>query len=474
MSISGSLKNVSKEPGWATLSLHGGQEPDPINGSRAVPLYQTAAYNFSDAADGASKFAWSKDGYVYTRMGNPTNSVFEQRMSMLEGGVGAVATASGHAAQFMAITNCCSPGQNFVSTSWLYGGTYNQFRVYMKKFNIDVKWVEGNEPADVDKAIDENTRAVYIETISNPKHSVPDIAAIAAVAHKHGIPLIVDNTFGMGGYLSRPLVLGADIVTHSCTKWIGGHGTSMGGIVIDGGHFDWSASGKFPGFTEPADGYHGLRFWETYGYKALAAKLRMDSMRDLGPCMSPFNAWLFLQGLETISLRGKRHCETTLALAEWLESHPSVNWVLYPGLKSHPDNELVRKVMPNGGGGVFTFGVAGTIEEVRAVVNNLKLCSHLANVGDAKTLIIHPWVTTHQQLPDEEKIKGGVTPDLIRVSVGLEDFEDIKHDFEQAFVAAGLKPAAKLNGDPFDKALSLFKDGFMKDLGTAAPKPVVA
>lgn len=399
----------------------------------------------------------------------------------------------------MAITNCCSPGQNFISTSWLYGGTYNQFRVYMKKFNIDVKWVHGNDPTEVDKAIDENTRAVYIETISNPKHSVPDIEAIAAVAHKHGIPLIVDNTFGMAGYLSRPLTLGADIVTHSCTKWIGGHGTSMGGIVIDGGHFDWSASGKFPGFTEPADGYHGLRFWETYGYKALAAKLRMDSMRDLGPCMSPFNAWLFLQGLETISLRGKRHCETTLALAEWLEAHPSVNWVLYPGLKSHPDYELVRKVMPNGGGGVLTFGVvssinlffnrpdprhlshganqtisqAGTVEEVRAVVNNLKLCSHLANVGDAKTLIIHPWVTTHQQLPDEEKIKGGVTPDLIRVSVGLEDFEDIKHDFEQAFVAAGLKTATKLNGDPFDKAMALYKDGFMKDLGTAAPKPIV-
>ncbi|KAL2818246.1 pyridoxal phosphate-dependent transferase [Aspergillus cavernicola] len=340
--------------------------------------------------------------------------VFEQRMSMLEGGVGAVATASVHAAQFMVITNCCSPGQNFVSTSWLYGGTYNQFRVYMKKFNID------------------NTRAVYIETISNPKHSVPDIAAISAVAHKHGIPVIVDNTFGMGGYLSRPLVLGADIVTHSCTKRIGRHGTSMGGIVIDGGHFDWSTSGKFPGFTEPADGYHGMRFWETYGYKALSAKLRMDSMRDLGPCMSPFNAWLFLQGLETLALRGKRHCESTLALAEWFEAHPSVNWVLYPRLRWHSHYEHVKEVMPNGGGGVLTFGV----------------------------------------LPDEEKIKGGVTPDLIRVSVGLEDFEDIKHDFEQAFVAVGLKPAVKLNGDPFNQAMSLFNDGFMKDLGTAAPKPV--
>lgn len=264
----------------------------------------------------------------------------------------------------MALTQCCEPGQNFVSTSWLYGGTYNQFRVYMKKFKIDVKWVVGNDPEDIDKAIDENTRCVYIETISNPKHSVPDIAAISAVAHKHGIPLIVDNTFGMGGFIAQPIKMGADIVTHSCTKWIGGHGTSMGGIVIDGGHFDWSASGKFPGFTEPADGYHGMKFWDTYGYKALAAKLRMDSMRDLGPCMSPFNAWLFLQGLETLALRGQRHAENTLALAEWLEGHPAVNWVLYPGLKSHPDYELAMKTMPPGQGGVLTFGVVSVPDSI--------------------------------------------------------------------------------------------------------------
>ncbi|KAJ4211814.1 Homocysteine/cysteine synthase [Fusarium solani] len=471
MPVSGSLSNVDWEPKFTTLAIHGGQEPDPVNGSRAVPLYQTAAYNFSDAADGASKFAWSKDGYVYTRMGNPTNSVFETRMAMLEGGVGAVAAASGHAAQFMAITQCCEPGQNFVSTSWLYGGTYNQFRVYMKKFKIDVKWVVGNDPADIDAAIDKDTRCIYIETISNPKHSVPDIKAIAEVAHKHGIPLIVDNTFGMGGYLCQPIRQGADIVTHSCTKWIGGHGTSMGGIVIDGGHFDWSASGKFPGFTEPADGYHGMRFWDTYGHKALSAKLRMDSMRDLGPCMSPFNAWLFLQGLETLPLRAQRHAENTQKLAEWLEAHPNVNWVLYPGLKSHPDYEYTSKVFTRGAGGVLTFGVAGTIDEVRAVVDNLKLCSHLANVGDAKTLIIHPWVTTHQQLPDEEKIKGGVTPDLIRVSVGIEDFEDIRKDFEQAFEAAGLTAASKTKEDPFSSALKLVSGGFMGKKATGAPRP---
>lgn len=267
MVASGSLRDV-EDPGWNTIALHGGQEPDPINGARATPLYQTCAYNFTDAADGATKFAWSKDGYVYTRMGNPTNMVFETRMSMLEGGVGAVATASGHSAQFMAITNCCSPGENFVSTSWLYGGTYNQFRVYMKKFNIQVKFVVGDDPKDIEAAIDENTRAVYIETISNPKHNVPNVPAIAKVAHDNGIPLIMDNTFGMGGYIQRPITLGADIVTHSCTKWIGGHGTSMGGIVIDGGHFDWSASGKFPGFTEPADGY--VFPTRPYGLKSLS------------------------------------------------------------------------------------------------------------------------------------------------------------------------------------------------------------
>ncbi|KAL7626855.1 hypothetical protein AAE478_003629 [Parahypoxylon ruwenzoriense] len=468
----GSISNLDwthdREPSFDTIAVHGGQEPDPVNGSRAVPLYQTAAYNFSDAADGASKFAWSRDGYVYTRMGNPTNTVFENRMTMLEGGVGAVATASGHAAQFMALTQCCEPGHNFISTSWLYGGSFNQFRVYLNKFKISVKWVVGNDPAKFDEAIDENTRAIYIETISNPKHSVPDIAAIAAVAHKHGIPLVVDNTFGMGGYLCQPIKLGADIVTHSATKWIGGHGTSMGGIVIDGGHFDWSASGKFPGFTEPAEGYHGMRFWETYGNKALAAKLRMDSMRDLGPCMSPFNAWLFLQGLETLPLRGQRTVENTQKLAEWLEAHPCVSWVLYPGLKSHPDYELAQKIMPKGAGGVLTFGVAGKVEQVRAVVDNLKMASHLANVGDCKTLIIHPWVTTHQQMPDEEKIKGGVTPDLLRVSLGIEDFEDIRRDFEQAFKAAGLEEADKSGVDPFRTAMNLVSEGFMGKLATAS------
>lgn len=340
----------------------------------------------------------------------------------------------------MAITSVMGPGKNFVSTSWLYGGTYNQFRVYLKKFNIAVKWVEGQDPAAIAAAIDDNTRAVYVETIGNPKHNVPDIRAIADVAHAAGIPLIVDNTFGMGGYLCRPLALGANIVTHSCTKWIGGHGTSMGGIVIDGGNFDWSVKkngqSMFPEFVEPAEGYHGMVFWETYGHKALAAKLRMDAMRDLGPCMSPFNAWLFLQGLETLPLRGERTASNALALARWLEAHPAVKWVLYPGLESHPDHALAKKTLQNGFGGVLTFGVDGSIDQVSAVVDNLQLCSHLANVGDAKTLIIHPWRTTHQQLPDEEKLQAGVTPDLIRVSLGLEHISDIIHDFEQAFQKA--------------------------------------
>jgi O-acetylhomoserine/O-acetylserine sulfhydrylase len=338
----------------------------------------------------------------------------------------------------MAITSIMGPGSNFISTTWLYGGTYNQFRVYLKKFDITVKWVEGQNPSDIAAAIDDKTRGIYIETIGNPKHNVPDIAAIASVAHAAGIPLIADNTFGMGGYLCRPFSLGADIITHSATKWIGGHGTSMGGIVIDGGNFDWSASGKFPEFTEAADGYHGMKFWDTYGKKALAAKLRMDAMRDLGPCMSPFNAWLFLQGLEALPLRGERTASNALTFARWLESHPCVSWVLYPGLESHPDHTLAKKVLKNGYGGVLTFSVARTIEQVSTVVDNLKLCSHLANVGDAKTLIIHPWRTTHQQLPDEEKIQAGVTPDLIRVSLGIEHVNDIIHDFEQAFEGAGL------------------------------------
>ncbi|KAL1607536.1 Homocysteine/cysteine synthase [Nothophoma quercina] len=464
--VSGHLGNVTKAPEYETIALHGAQEPDPINGSRALPLYQTCSYNFTDAADGASKFAWSKEGYVYTRMGNPTTAVFEQRMAMLEGGAGAVATASGHSAQFMAITSVCEPGQNFVSTMNLYGGTFNQFRVYFKKFNIACKFVEGSNPEDIKDAIDESTRAVYVETIGNPQFNVPDLKRISEVCHQAGIPLIVDNTFGMGGYLCRPIELGADIVTSSVTKWVGGHGTSMGGILIDGGHFDWSESGKFPCMTEPADGYHGMRFWETYGYKALSAKARMDAMRDLGPCMSPFNAWLFVQGLETLALRAERHVYNTLALARWLEKHTCVNWVNYPGLESHPDYKLAQRVLPKGQGGVLTFGVAGNIKEVAAVVDNLKLCSHLANVGDAKTLIIHPWRTTHQQIPDEEKIKGGVTPDLIRVSVGLEHIDDIIHDFEQAFVGAGLKPA--------EGWVPTWKNGLSADAsdGTLyAPKP---
>ncbi|KAI1145217.1 putative o-acetylhomoserine sulfhydrylase [Nemania diffusa] len=460
----GSISRFDWEPDFETIAVHGGQEPDPGNGSRANPIFQTASYVFDDAEDGAAKCSYNKAGYLYTRLGNPTNSVFEKRMALLEGGVGAVATASGHSAQFMALTLCCEPGHNIVSTSWLYGGTFNQFRVYLPRFNIQVKWVLGNDPEEIDGAIDENTRAVYIETVSNPKQCVPDIPAIADVAHKHGIPLVIDNTFGMGGYLCQPIKLGADIVTHSCTKWIGGHNTSMGGVIVDGGKFDWGSersAAKFPGLTQPAAGYHGLRFWDTYGPLALTSKLKMDSMRDLGPCMSPFNAWLFLQGLETLPLRAQRTVENTQKLAEWLEQHPCVNWVLYPGLKSHEDYEIAKKLLPKGCGGVLTFGVAGKVDEVRAVVDNLKMCSHVANVGDCKTLIIHPWVTTHQQIPDEEKIKAGVTPDMLRVSVGIESIEDIKRDFDQAFVTAKLKIAEKAGTDIFTRGMDLVKSGFM-------------
>ncbi|KAI3316694.1 putative o-acetylhomoserine sulfhydrylase [Xylariaceae sp. AK1471] len=469
----GSISDLDWVPDFETVAVRGGQEPDPGNG-----------YVFEDAADGAAKCSWNKDGYLYTRLGNPTNSVFEKRMAMLEGGVGAVAMASGHSAQFMAVTQCCEPGHNIVSTSWLYGGTFNQFRVYLPKFDINVKLVLGNDPADFDAAIDDDTRAVYIETVSNPKQCVPDIPAIAAVAHKHDIPLMIDNTFGMAGYLCQPIKLGADIVMHSCTKWIGGHNTSMGGVIIDGGRFEWGSprsAAKFPGLTGPALGYHGMKFWETYGPLALTMKLRMDCMRDLGPCMSPFNAWLFLQGLETLPLRAQRTVENTQKLAVWLEAHPCVNWVLYPGLRSHPDFELARKLMPKGTGGVLTFGVAGKVEEVRAIVDNLKMCSHVANVGDCKTLIIHPWVTTHQQLPDEEKnqrryhtrscwLSSTCTADLLRVSVGIENIEDIKRDFEQAFAAAGLRPAGKVGDDPFNGAMDLVNAGFMGTAATSAPK----
>ncbi|GJE88550.1 O-acetylhomoserine aminocarboxypropyltransferase/cysteine synthase [Phanerochaete sordida] len=429
-----------KDPDFETMQIHAGQQIDYTTNARAPPIYASTSFVFNDSAHAADVFGSKKTGYIYSRMGNPTNEVFEQRMAALEGGQMAVATASGHAAQFMAITTIASAGDNIVSSSYLYGGTFNQFKVYLKKYNIGVKFVQSLDPADFAKAIDENTKAIYAETIGNPNYIVPDIPGMAKVAHDNGIPLIIDNTFGMGGYVARPISLGADIVVHSATKWIGGHGTTIGGIVIDSGNFDWAKSGKFPAFTEPAEGYHGMRFVETYGKVAFGIKVRLDGMRDLGAAMNPFGAFLLLQGLETLSLRAERHCSNTLAVAQYLEAHPKVAWVSYPGLPSHPSHALAKQQLREGMfGGVLSFGIKGGLEDPKLgsrVVDALRLASNLANVGDAKTLVIHPWTTTHQQLTDEEKLSAGVTPDLVRLSVGIESLSDIIADFTEALKLA--------------------------------------
>ncbi|KAJ1641831.1 hypothetical protein LPJ64_006255, partial [Coemansia asiatica] len=364
------------------------------------------------------------------------------RMAALEGGVGALATSSGQAAQFVVAATLCEAGSNIVSTSYLYGGTYNQFKVAFPRLGIDVKFASGDSVSEIESLIDDKTRAVYIESIGNPKYNVPDIRAIADVAHKHGVPLVVDNTFGMGGYLVRPIEHGADIVTHSATKWINGHGTTIGGVVIDAGTFPWN-NGRFPSFTEPCPGYHGLKFWDRFGPKnptdinnVFAIRARVEVMRDFGPCVTPFASWLMLQGLETLPLRGERHNSNALALAKWLAQHQAVSWVSYPGLKDHPYHENAKKYLRNGFGGVLSFGIRGGIDAGNTFISSLKLASHLANVGDAKTLAIQPAATTHQQLSSEEQSASGVTPDLIRVSVGLENIEDIKDDFEAALQAS--------------------------------------
>ncbi|KAJ1940977.1 hypothetical protein GGF37_003753, partial [Kickxella alabastrina] len=362
------------------------------------------------------------------------------RIAALEGGVGALATSSGQSAQFVVAATLCEAGSNIVSTSYLYGGTYNQFKVAFPRLGIDVKFASGDDAAEIESLIDDNTRAVFIETIGNPKYNVPDIRAIADIAHKHGVPLVVDNTFGMGGYLARPIEHGADIVTHSATKWINGHGTTIGGVVVDAGTFPWN-NGRFPCFTEPSPGYHGLKFWDTFGPEgpfganlAFIFRARVEIMRDLGPCATPFASWLFVQGLETLPLRGERHNTNALALARWLAQHPAVSWVSYPGLEDHPYHENAKKYLHNGFGGVLSFGIKGGVEAGNTFMASLKLTSHLANVGDAKTLAIQPAATTHQQLSAEEQIASGVTPDLVRVSVGLENIEDIKDDFEAALL----------------------------------------
>jgi O-acetylhomoserine/O-acetylserine sulfhydrylase len=420
-----------------TLQLHAGQEVDPTTGSRAVPIYQTTSYAFKDSEHAANLFGLREFGNIYTRIMNPTTDVFEKRMAALEGGVAALATASGQAAQFIAISNIMDTGDNFISTSYLYGGTYNQFKVQFKRLGIQVKFVEGDHPADFEKLIDAKTKAIYIETIGNPKFNIPDFDAIAAVAGKNGLPLIVDNTFGAGGYLFRPIEHGANIVVESATKWIGGHGTSIGGVIVDAGNFNW-ANGKFPQFTEPSEGYHGLKFWDVFGTPgpfgniAFAIRARVEGLRDYGSSLSPFNAFLLLQGLETLSLRVQRHVDNALALALWLEKHPKVVSVDYPGLPGNPYHALAKKYLKHGFGGVLSFLVKGGKDAADKVVNNVKLISHLANVGDAKTLIIHPASTTHEQLSAEEQKKSGVIPGQLRLSAGIEHLEDIKADLQQA------------------------------------------
>lgn len=429
---------MSENYRFETLQVHAGQEPAPGTNARAVPIYQTTSYVFDDAEHGARLFALQEFGNIYTRIMNPTTDVFEKRIAALEGGVAALATASGQAAQFLAISTIAQAGDNIVSTSFLYGGTYNQFKVSLPRLGINVKFVEGDDPENFREAIDENTRALYVETIGNPQFNIPDFAALAHIAHENGIPLIVDNTFGAGGYLARPIEHGADIVVESATKWIGGHGTSIGGVIVDSGKFDWG-NGKFSLFTEPAPGYHGLNFQEVFGKGsqfgniAFIIRARVEGLRDLGAALSPFNAFLLLQGLETLSLRVERHINNALELAKWLEQQEQVVWVNYPGLPNHPYHERAKKYLRHGFGGVLNFGIKGGLEAGKAFISNVKLASHLANVGDAKTLVIHPASTTHQQLSDSEQISAGVTTDLVRVSVGIEHIDDIKGDFEQAF-----------------------------------------
>lgn len=422
---------------FETLQLHAGQQPDATTNSRAVPIYQTTSYVFNDADHAANLFALKEFGNIYTRIMNPTSDVFEQRIAALEGGVAALSVASGHAAQFLVFSTLFDLGDNIVASPYLYGGTYNQLKVSLKRLGIEARFTENLEPDSFEKLIDDKTKAIYLETIGNPGFNIPDFDEIAALAKKYDIPFIVDNTFAGAGYLFRPIEHGADIVVESATKWIGGHGTSIGGVIVDAGTFNWG-NGKFPGFTEPSEGYHGLKFWDLFNFDgpfgniAFIIKARVEGLRDFGAAISPFNSFLLLQGLETLSLRMDRHVENTLALAKWLVQHPKVESVNYPGLVNHPSYENGKKYLPKGAGGVLSFIVKGDKETANQVVNSLELVSHLANVGDAKTLIIQPAATTHQQLSEEAQTAAGVFPTQLRVSVGLEHIDDIIADFEQA------------------------------------------
>lgn len=423
---------------FETLQLHAGQEVDPTTGSRAVPIYQTSSYVFKSSEHGANLFALKEFGNIYTRLMNPTTDVFEKRIAALEGGVAALGVASGQAAQFIALNNILQAGDNFVTSSYIYGGTYNQFKVAFKRLGIEARFAKGDDSQSIDSLIDEKTKAIYVETIGNPSFSIPDFEKISAVAKKHDLPLIVDNTFGAAGYLFRPIDHGANVVVQSATKWIGGHGTSIGGVIVDGGNYNWG-NGKFPQFTEPSEGYHGLIFNDVFGIGGpfgniqFIIRARVEGLRDFGPSQSPFNSFLLLQGIETLSLRVQRHVDNALELAKWLESHPQVDKVVYPGLPSSPNHALAKKYLKNGFGAVLSFEIKGGKEAAKKFVDNLKLISHLANVGDTKTLIIQPSATTHQQLGEAEQIAAGVQPSSLRVSVGIEHIDDIKSDIEQAF-----------------------------------------
>ncbi|KAF2397097.1 O-acetylhomoserine ami [Trichodelitschia bisporula] len=437
---------------FETLQLHAGQVPDPTTNSRAVPIYATTSFVFNDSAHGARLFGLKEFGNIYSRIMNPTVDVFEKRIAALEGGVAALATSSGQAAQFVAIATLAGAGDNIVSTTNLYGGTYNQLKVFLPRLGVQTKFVKGDDAEALAAAIDSKTKAVYIESIGNPRYNVPDIEAIAKVAHAAGVPLVVDNTFGAGGYFIQPLKHGADIVVHSATKWIGGHGTTIGGVIVDGGKFNWGEHAeRFPDMVQPAPGYHGLKFWETFGPITFIIRARVEILRDLGASLNPFAAQQLILGIETLSLRAERHAQNTLALAQWLEKNENVAWVSYPGLPSHPYHENAKKYLKRGFGGVLSFGVKGGETAGSQVVDGFKIISNLANVGDSKTLAIHPWLTTHEQLSPEERIASGVTADLIRISVGTEHIDDIIADFEQSFAKAATKPEEKGSAENKDK-----------------------
>jgi O-acetylhomoserine (thiol)-lyase len=424
--------------GFDTLAVHAGQRPDPTTGARAMPIYQTTSYVFEDTDHAAELFALQRFGNIYTRIMNPTTAAFEERIAALEGGIGALATASGQAAQFIALASLLGPGDQIVSSSALYGGTYTQFDITLRRWGVDVVFVDPSDPENFRRALTPRTRALYGETIGNPRIDVLDIAAVAAIAREAGVPLMIDNTFATP-YLCRPLEHGADIVVHSATKFIGGHGTAIGGVIVESGRFPWD-NGNFPGMTEPSPGYHGIRFFETFGEYGYLMKARVENVRDIGPALSPFNSFLFLQGLETLPVRMERHCRNAEAVARFLAQHPAVGWVSYPGLPDSPYRDLAARYLPKGAGAIMTFGVAGGREAGARFIEELRLISHLANVGDAKTLIIHPASTTHQQLSDEQQLAAGVSPDLVRISVGLEDPDDICWDLDRALRRATARP----------------------------------